>query len=88
MTKLERANSAQQSSGMTLVGSLQISLASYLARQRPTHAASFLSHRSHTYPVKGLDQYYFLEDLKQREDAKGQNDVFALLRSLVMGLSV
>ena len=88
MTKLEGANLAQQSSGMTLVGSLQISLANYLARQRPMHAASFLSHRSHTFPVTGLDQYYFLEDLKQQEDAKGHEDVVALLKSLVMGQSV
>ena len=78
MTKQERANSAQQSSGTTLVGSLQISLANYLARQRPMHAASFLSHSSHTFPVKGLDQYDFLEDLKKREDSKGHEDVFAL----------
>ena len=42
------------------------------------HAASFLSHNSHTFPVKGLDQYHFLEDLKQREDPKGHNDVFVL----------
>ena len=78
MTKQERPNSAQQSSGTILVGSLRISLVSYLARQRPMHAASLLSDISHTFPVKGLDQYYFLENFKQREDAKGHKDVFAL----------